>query len=895
LVESYGRLPLSFETNRGQTDSQVKFLSRGSGYSLFLTGNEAVLALRNRVEMANDKRQMAKSGRRPFRLAHQGSADLFSKSVAFPALLPTAEQFRETFAAREETPVPSPESQAQAPAVFRMKLVGANPHAKVTGLEELPGKSNYFIGNDPKKWRTKVPNYAKVKYKDVYPGVDLVYYGNEGQLEYDFLVAPGADPRQIALDLGTALAPSKGTDKRYPLRIDPNGELVVGTDGGEVIFHKPVVYQRRADNGQMTKHQGQKSEDEDFLDAHYVLRGIRVTFEVADYDKTRPVVIDPVLVYSTYLGGSDEDLGIGIAVDALGNGYVTGYTYSSDFPTTPGAFQTTFRGRSGCNIGLTGFSTDAFVSKLNAAGSALVYSTYLGGSNGCEGLGTGMGIAVDASGNAYVSGSTSSSDFPTTPGAFQTTFAPGYENVFITKLNAAGSALPYSTYLGGGGEEGVFQPEGIAVDASGAAYVTGWTSSSNFPTTPGAFQTTFSGESGDSDAFITKLNATGSAVVYSTYLGEIDVGGFAPGGIALDALGNAYVTGSTSSSNFPTTPGAFQTTYGGGLVDGFITKLNAAGSTLLYSTYLGGNGDDWSTGIATDASGNAYVTGTTSSSDFPTTPGALQTTFGGYADVFITKLNAAGSAVAYSTYLETDAIGWFGGIALDALDNVYVTGFAESNFPTTPGAFQINCEGLCAFVSKLNAAGSALLYSTYLGGGYDDYGDGLAVEPFGNAYVTGWTGSSNFPTTPGAFQRTYAGGPFDAFVAKFSFGIPFSGFSGKLELDLNAGSFDLNAAFKLGAGGSINPPIQPVNLTIGTYSVTIPPGSFAAQKQGYAFQGVVNGVSMQVLIKSGGASGSYTFLAEGKGANLIGTTNPVTVTLSIGNNTGTTQINAEFQ
>jgi hypothetical protein len=649
-----------------------------------------------------------------------------------------------------------------------MKLVGANPQAKARGLEELPGKSNYFIGNDPKKWRTNVANYAKVKYANVYPGVDLVYYGNQGKLEYDFVAQPGADPRSIQLtitsdgqvgsrqkaagsetDVGAVREPPRA-HRDAPLRVDTNGDLVVGTDEGEVIFHKPVVYQSATHNELRTTNGGGR----DLVDGQYVLSGDdRIAFQLAHYDRSRPVVIDPTLTYSTYLGGSDWDHGSGIAVDASGNAYVTGITSSSDFPTTPGALQTTFAG------GPVGNAVDAFVSKLNADGSALVYSTYLGGGYVDEGA----GIAVDASGNAYVIGRTGSSDFPTTAGAFQTTFGGGLFDAFISKLNAEGSALLYSTYLGGSGSEAGY---GIAVDVSGNAYVTGFTQSSNFPTTPGAFQTTLRGGAG---AFITKLNAGGSALVYSTYLGGSAAE--AGNGIAVDVSGNAYVTGFTQSSNFPTTPGAFQTKFGGGPEDTFVSKLSTDGSALLYSTYLGGSGDDESLGISVDASENAYVTGGTSSSDFPTTLGSFQTSFGGGpVDAFVSKLNASGSALLYSTYLGGSDYDAGFALAVDASGDAYVIGTTGSpNFPTTPDAFQATLHGSgSAFVSKLNGAGSALLYSTYLGGRSVDYGRAAAVDASGNAYVTGLTGSSDFPITPGAFQ-TILRGSSDVYISKFNF------------------------------------------------------------------------------------------------------------------------------
>jgi Big-like domain-containing protein/beta-propeller repeat-containing protein len=458
---------------------------------------------------------------------------------------------------------------------------------------------------------------------------------------------------------------------------------------------------------------------------------------------------NPALLYSTYLSGSGDDRGHGIAVDAAGNAYVTGFTNSINFPTTGGVFQPAV------SVG-----QDVFVTKLDPTGSGLVYSTYLGGNNADQGL----GIALDAGGNAYVTGFTQSTNFPTFA-AFQTTLR-GVADAFVTKLNPTGSGLVYSTYLGGSDNDQGF---GIALDASPIpnAYVTGLTQSTNFPTTAGAFQTTFGG--GTSDAFVTKLNPTGSGLVYSTYLGRSS--SEQGRGIALDAspIPNAYVTGFTNSTNFPTTAGAFQTTFGGGISDAFVTKLNPLGTALVYSTYLGRSLEEQGLGIALDASPtpNAYVTGFTFSSNFPTVA-AFQTTFGGVADAFVTKLNPTGSGLVYSTYLGglTSDEGF--DIGVDAVGNAYVTGFTQStNFPTF-AAFQTTFGGgVDAFVTKLNPTGSGLVYSTYLGGSSSEQGFGIALDPspIPNAYVTGLTNSTDFPTTPGAFQTTSAGG-IDAFVTK---------------------------------------------------------------------------------------------------------------------------------
>src|SRR5438445_533450 len=545
VLAAYGKLPLSFEANQGQTEPQVKFLSRGSGYTLFLTSTEAVLMLTKTDAHAKHR--------------IPGEARLV-------------------------------EPEKGAGTVLRMKLLGANPAPAVAGVGELPGKSNYFVGNDPKKWRTNVSTYAKVDYREVYPGVNLVYYGNQRQLEHDFVVSPGADPKVITLAF-------EGVDG---VAIDALGDLVLRTVGGEVRLRKPVVYQ-------------EQNRQRAVIPTRYVLTAEhQVAFEVAAYDATKPLIIDPVLVYSTYLGGSGSDASSGIAVDTQGNAYVTGVTRSSDFPTTTGAFQIASSG-----------GEDAFVTKLNPTGSALVYSTFLGGSNDDEGF----GIAADAAGNAYVTGVTTSSNFPTTAGAVQSTLG-GFGRAFVTKLNPTGTALVYSTYLGGTSADDGF---GIAADAAGNAYVTGFTQSSNFPTRAGAFQATFGGVE---DTFVTKLDPTGAALVYSTYLGGSgDDDGF---GIATDAAGNAYVTGFTDSTNFPTTADAFQTNFGG-VEDAFVTKLNPTGAALVYSTYLGGSGDDEGLWIAVDAAGNAYVTGGTDSINFPTTTGAFQIASSGGGDGFVSK------------------------------------------------------------------------------------------------------------------------------------------------------------------------------------------------------------------------------------------------------------------
>jgi len=719
---SFAKLPLSFEANQGQTDARVQFLSRGPDYTLFLTCDEAVLELRK----SEDRSQNPQARRSKFEI---GRSKLASASGIPAPPMQTLAPLSRAF----EPPSAKPESRVSA--VLRTRLLGSNPTARVTGLDELPGKSNYFIGNDPKKWRTNVPTYARVKYHGVYPGVDVIFYGNQEQLEYDLVVAPGADPSVIALHVAAGLprdASSTDGGLKPPLRIAPNGELVVRIDGGEVRMYRPLMYQEST---------GGRRE----ISGSYILKGAcDVAFKLGAYDHSRALVIDPVLAYSTYLGGSSVDYGYGIAVDTFGSAYVTGETSSGNFPTTAGAFQTTPAGTS-----------NAFVAKLNPSGSALVYSTYLGGSDSDFGF----GISVDSSGHAYVTGLTVSANFPTTAGAFQTS-PSGELNAFITKLNPSGSALVYSTYLGG---SSVGYAYGIAVDSSGHAYVIGNTQSTNFPTTGGAFQTTLAG---DQNAFITELNTSGSAVVYSTYLGgsSFDQGY----GIAVDSSGHAYVTGSTDSPNFPTSTGALQASLAG-YVNAFVTKLNPRGSALVYSTYLGGKLEDSGQDVAVDSAGHAYVTGTTDSSDFPTTAGAFQTSLAGAENAFITELNPGGSALVYSTYLGGSSADYGYGIAVDTFGSAYVIGLASSaNFPTTAGALQTSLTvSEDPFVTKLNPDGTALLYSTYFGGSSgEDHGTGIALDSLGNAYMTGWTQSTNFPTTGGAFQTSLAG-PQNTFVAKF--------------------------------------------------------------------------------------------------------------------------------
>ena len=535
-------IPLSFELNQGQSDERVKFLARGNAYTLFLTPSETVLAL--------------------------AAATL-----------------------------PEPGAPHVDPAVVRLRLIGANPDPIFEGLDPLPARSHYFIGRDRQRWRTGVPHYARVGVRNVYPGIDQVFHAAAGELEYDLVVEPGADPSRVRI----------GFDGVDAVRMNEQGDLILAAGEAAVTQRAPVAYQETG----LTR---------TVVPARYVEKGAKeVAIEIGAYDPRLPLVIDPVLAYSTYLGGSDIDAAHGITVDPAGNSYITGNTTSADFPTVNSLQPLNQR--------------DAFVAKLDPTGSQLVYSTYLGGSTFGD---SGEAIAVDVGGNAYVTGITTSSDFPTTS-AVQPVYGGGNGDAFVVKLNRTGSALMYSTYIGGERQDRGF---GIAVDRHGSAHVTGETWSFNFPTA-NPLQPVKGGTSLSPDAFLTRLDAAGTAFIYSTYLG----GSYYENGngIALDADGNAYATGYTQSPDFPVA-NAIQPVMGGpagaplgSRTDAFITSVNPAGA-LLYSTYLGGADHDSARGIAVDPDGNAYVTGSTSATDFPTvnavqplngTPGLYTSTDGG--------------------------------------------------------------------------------------------------------------------------------------------------------------------------------------------------------------------------------------------------------------------------
>jgi hypothetical protein len=660
LIEAFMRLPLTFIPNAGQTHEKVKYYIHSSGRAFYFTREEAEFRFWN---LASPVRRMN----------------------------------------------------------LGLQFVGANSDVELEGQHESEGKVNYFIGNDPTKWITNLPTYHEVVYRDLWPGVDLHFKEENGRLKYEFFVKPGANTADIRLRY-------RGVEQ---LSLDDEGNLEIHTPYGILLDERPVS---------MQEVEGKQSS----VSSSYLLQKgdggeWEYTFQLGcEFDPRYPLIIDPGLFYSTYLGGSGFESGIGIAVDSSGSAYVAGFTDSPNFPTQH-PFQAALAG---------GF--DAFVTKFSPAGNTLIYSTYLGGS----GLDVGEGIAVDSMRAAYVTGFTNSPNFPT-QNPFQAALAGG-DDAFVTKLSPAGNSLVYSTYLGGTGND---VAEGIAIDSSGSAYIIGQTGSTNFPT-QNPFQATLAG---GEDIFVTKFSPSGNALVYSTYLGGsgLDSGV----GITVDSSRSAYVTGLTNSLNFPT-QNPFQATFAGGPTDAFVTKFSPAGNTLVYSTYLGGSDDDEGHAIAVDRSGSAYVTGQTFSPDFPTL-NPFQVSLNGPEDAFVTKFSPSGNMLVYSTYLGGSSFDGGNGIAVDSAGSALVTGATSStDFPTLD-AFQPTYGGGFndAFVTKLSPAGNTLIYSSYLGGSGDDSTLGIAIDRTGAAYVTGSTDSSNFPAV-NPFQAAFAGGFGDAFVTK---------------------------------------------------------------------------------------------------------------------------------
>ena len=776
-------LPLFFEPNQGQTDSRVKFLARGAGYGLFLTGDEAVLSL-----------QRAASGAKEPATTSSGAA-------------------------------------RSAASVIRMRLDGAKRAASIHGTELLPGQSNYFIGNDPSKWRRGIPQFAGVEYKSVYPGIDLVYYGKQRQLEYDFRVAPGADPNQIALSF-------KGASAHLDL-----GDLVLSTAGGDVRFQAPHIYQRGGTTaGQNAT--GQNNEEQAIAGSFRLLSDNKVGFAVGPYDHARELVIDPILTYSTYLGEGTESL-VNVAVDASDNIYVAGSTQSAGFPVTAGALQNSLAG-----------PENIFIATINTSASGLaqlLFATYLGG-NGTDQL---AGIAVDPGPgssfpniNMYVAGTTTSTNFPTTSSnAFQPTAtfpgAPSQTHGFLSTINVAQGTtntftLTYSTYLAGntsGNANGSDTVTGLAVDSSFNAYVTGTTTSTSviagFPSTPNAFQicpfepAQAGGNpcpvtSGPPQFFASKINTAGSgtaSMLYSTYFG----GGYPAnatvtgGGISLDPSANnsnntnvnMYFTGTTNmlpgtgpngEAGFPLVNSWQSCLNQSGIISGCVAStntdailvklnpnLNQPNAPPVYSTYIGGSGNDQGIAVAVDTSSNAYVTGSTASTDWACTntcilgPYQSNAATGGSTNAYIAKIGNEGNVIfplSFFTYLGGTGPDSGQAIAVDTIGTAHVAGSTSGNLPVVnfinpanpPGyngaTYGGNGDAFVALISTTTVTTTGIPpgdYLTYLGGNGADDATGIALDVFNNAYVVGTTQSSNFPVV-NALQGFNA--PKNAFISK---------------------------------------------------------------------------------------------------------------------------------
>lgn len=614
---------------------------------------------------------------------------------------------------------------------LRLSFVGANPTPQIQPSDPVSTTISYFYGNDPTGWRPDVPVWGNVRYEDLYPGLDLELVGQGGALVPQ-LVCHATD---CAASLAAVQIEVAGAEE---VTLAEEGVLI-GTAVGE--WHLPLLAVvdgagRPVDVGRTTA----------AVVGSQVVRPFKTGVSQPLYATSSAPDANPAgsdLLYGTYLGGTDWERGYAIALDPAGHAAVTGYTLSLDFPVTPGAFDIEH-----------GVNWDAFVAQFNPTGSALVYATFLGG----DGHDRGAAIVADEAGNVTVTGRTRATNFPVTPGAYDTTYNGGESNgdAFITRLNPSGSELLYSTFLGGSVDDfGLV----INLDGAGNAYVAGHTTSLDFPVTADAFDTTYNDSGSQGDAFVARLDSTGSELLYATYLGGGD--GDSGSAIALDDAGNLTVAGFTDSDNFPTTPGAFDTNYEHGNADDvFVVQLNADGSALNYGTYLGGWHHDHPSGLVLDSAGNAIILGHTHSDNFPTTPDAYDTSFDGSGDAFIAQLNPDGSTLVYSTYLGgggDDGVG--GGLVLDASGSLIITGSALAGFPTTPGAFDTAYNGYNdSFIARFSVNDSELLYSSYLGGSMgDDEAHGIAIATTSKVVIVGYTNSPDFPTTPGAFDTSYNG------------------------------------------------------------------------------------------------------------------------------------------
>lgn len=646
LSDAFARMPMCFEANQGQAPASAQFVSAFAGRRLLLSPTQATLKLR-----------------------HAGSAGYQD---------------------------------------LKLSLVNADSAARIQGLDLLETRAHYFIGNNRSNWHTNIPTFARVICEKIYPGVDMIYYGNQKQLEYDFVVAPGADPDRIKLRF----------DGAHATAVDSEGNLIVAAGGTEVRHNKPIAYQEV---------EGERSE---VAVAFNLFADGSAGFELGDYDRSKELVIDPVLVFSTYLGGSGDDLGKGIFVDSGGNAFVLGESRSSDFTNgTPD-------------------NSDIFIGKFTANGGAFSYAFFGGNKDDFA-----TGLAVDGNGFAYISGSTKSDNLVAPNSINQALSGPS--DAFVARLDPATGGFSYFTLIGGSGDETAVS---IAVDVFGSAYISGKTTSTDFPTVNG-IQTSYGG--GDSDAFVSKISLDGSSLIYSTYLGGSGTENIADRcGVALDPAGNVYVTGDTQSDDFPVS-NALRSTRGPAL-DAYVSKINPTGTAFVYSTYFGGSEDDLGFGIAADSSGNAYITGRTRSTSFTgssSTRPLLAT-----SDAFVSKLNATGSTVGYLTFIGAangDESG--NAIAVDASGNAFVTGSAGAGLATVKSVQSHFTGGNDVFVARLSSAG-AVNFSTYLGGSGNEAGQAISVDSAGGIYITGSTSSEDLLITEALIEKNSGGT--DLFVAK---------------------------------------------------------------------------------------------------------------------------------
>jgi hypothetical protein len=673
-IEQYGNLPLCFERQREQKNETETFLSRQSGFMVSVNSSGAVFAMRRPSTSGSN-----------LGTPHPGD---------------------------HERAGISPASQYD---ILRMALVSANNHSPVVALKELPGKVNYFIGANPNEWKRDMPTYGAVRYGEVYPGIDLEYYGNHRQLEYDFIVAPGADPRAIRMSF-------EGVSR---IVVEKNGTLVLENPAGQLRQQRPLAYQTIS----LVRKE---------VAARYVVKkGNQVSIELGNYDSSRPIVIDPVFVYSTYLGGGSDDIGFAVTMDSVGNAYVAGRTLSTNFPTVNPLLPT--------NSGLR----DIFVTKLNSSGTSLVYSTFIGGS----GDDLAFGIATNSSNEAYLAGWTSSANFPLA-NALQPTYGGGNADAFLVRLNANGNALISSTYAGGTGDDVATK---IALDSARNIYGIGYTNSTDLVTL-NAIQPV---KGAGFDAFLIKLTPAADSILFSTYAGGN--GNDFGLGLAVDSAGSVYAIGDSESTDLVTV-NALQPLNAGGF-DAFLAKLTPAGNGIVFATYAGGNGDDSGQAISLDGSANIYAVGYTNSTNLQLIVNAVQPIKGAGYDAFLAKLNTSGTSVIYSTFLGGNNTDAAYAVASDTAGNSYITGETSStNFHRVNSLRNSAAGGRDVFVTKLNPSGSTILFSTYLGGGADEVGNAIAADDSGAAYITGGTLSLNFSTSTPLQPRR--GGGMDAFISK---------------------------------------------------------------------------------------------------------------------------------